>query len=202
MTVQSDYESSPVVLKPGDTVIDCGAHVGVFCRYALRRGAKRVIAIEPDPTNIACLEANLAREIVAGSVTVVKAGVWSQRGYLTLSHVSQNSAMDSFVLNPPNSEKISGVPVFTLDEIIEELQLEHVDFIKMDIEGAERRALQGASQTFIKFRPRLAIASYHLPDDPRAIAAVVQKAEPRYEVHAKDVELTYGRLAPKVLFFH
>ena len=68
MTMQRDYESGGAQIHPGDTVIDGGAHIGVFTRYALQRGAARVIAIEPEPTNIACLEANLSVEIAAGQV--------------------------------------------------------------------------------------------------------------------------------------
>ena len=201
LTMQHDYESRQVVIQPGDTVIDGGAHVGTFTRYALAHGAARVIAVEPEPVNIACLEANLASEIAAGRVTLVKAGIWNEKTYLTLRDSADNSAGHSFVREVPDSSKLPGLPVLTLDEIVNELRLERVDFIKMDIEGAERRALEGARGTLARFRPRMAISSYHLHDDPDAIPAVVRKAQPAYQIHAKDYEPGPHRMITKVLFF-
>ena len=57
------------------------------------------------------------------------------------------------------------VRVTTIDQMVAELGLPRVDFITMDIEGAEKPALRGAAQTLRKFKPRMAIASEHLPDD-------------------------------------
>jgi FkbM family methyltransferase len=182
--------------------------VGVYSAFALRRGAGRVIAIEPDPTNIACLEANLAPEIAAGQVNIVKAGVWHQKGYLTLSHSDEDSATHSFVNQLPHSSSIAGLPVLPLDEIVEQLKLARVDFIKMDIEGSERFALQGARQTITRFRPKMAICTYHIGDDVDVIPSVVRMTQPTYEIHAKDIELVRilgtRRIEsrPKVLLFH
>ena len=75
LLAQSIYESRNVAIRPGDIVVDCGAHVGVFTRFALRQGASRVIVIEPDPMNVACIRENLASEIDAGQVDVVPTGV-------------------------------------------------------------------------------------------------------------------------------
>ena len=201
ITMQHDYESGGVAIRPGDTVVDCGAHVGVFTRYALSRGAGRVVSIEPEPGNIAMLEANLASEIASGRVILVKAGVWDQKTYLALSHSETNSAADSFVRTVPASFKEEGLPVLPLDDIVQQLGLDRVDFIKMDIEGAERRALEGAWRTIGRFRPRMAICSYHMRDDPDVIPAVVQSAVPSYRIHAKDYERGKYRLITKVLFF-
>ncbi len=200
--VQRVYESGEVAIRPGDTVIDCGAHVGVFSKYALRRGAGRVIAIEPAPGNLAFLDINLAEEISAGRVSVVRAGVWDENTRLTFFHSDQASGMDSFLKGPPNATKLERVQVFPLDEIVEQLQLKRVDFIKMDIEGSERRALRGASRTIERFKPRMALCSYHSADDAKVIPAIVKGIEPGYQIHAKDVAMMAGELRTKVLFFH
>ncbi len=206
MKVQRVYESREVVIRPGDTVIDCGAHVGVFARYALQRGAGRVIAIEPDPTNRACLGSNLAQEIADARVTVVKAGVWDRKTHLTLRESDEwNSGMKSFLRESTKARRIEGLPVLPLDEIVKELELDRVDFIKMDIEGSERRALRGAGSTIARFKPRMAICSYHLADDAKVIPAIVKGIEPSYQIHAKDVErfnMHVSAVHTKVLFFH
>jgi len=197
ITVQRDYESKEVGIRRGDIVIDCGAHVGVFCRYALRRGAGWVVAIEPDPTNF-------VEEIAEGRVTVVKAGVWSKRTHLTLFEAAEdNSGAHSFVRREsPNAPTVEGVLVVPLDEVVEELKLDRVDFVKMDIEGAERYALYGATQTMERFKPRMAICTYHFWDDATVIPAIVKKVQPAYQIHAKDLFVMDGRVNTKVLFFH
>ena len=49
--------------------------------------------------------------------------------------------------------------------MVQQLHLPRVDFIKMDIEGAEYPALRGAEQTIRSFRPKLAISIYHQISD-------------------------------------
>ncbi len=202
ITKEQVYESGEARLRPGDTVIDCGAHVGTFTRYALQHGAARVVAVEPDAANIAALEANFASEIADGRVLLVKGGVWDQKTTLPLSDSHENSARHSFVIDRPNAEKVSKIPLWPLDDIVAQLHLERVDFIKMDIEGAERRALAGARETMKRFHPRMAICTYHLTDDTVAIPAVVRQTEAAYQVHAKDAETHALRYVTKVMFFH
>jgi FkbM family methyltransferase len=203
IAIQQDYDSDGVGGRPGDTVFDCGAHVGVFTRYCLQRGVKRVIAVEPDPTNLACLEANFAAEIASGQVTIIKAGVWNTKTKLPLFEPGGvNSGGNSFVNRAaPNIYKLDEIPVLPLDEIVGDLKLDRVDFIKMDIEGAERYALEGAAKSIARFKPRMAICTYHLADDLQVIPAIVKRAQPSYQIHGKDVEIMAGRANIKVLFF-
>ena len=199
---QHVYDGGAASVQPGDIVFDCGAHVGVFTRYALRRGAARVIAIEPDAVNIACLEANLAPEIAAGQVIVIEGGVWNSRTVLNLrENIEGNSAGMTFVGGSAHSPPPQSITVMPLDEIVDERHLSRVDFIKMDIEGSERFALQGAAKTLRAFRPRLAISSYHLRGDEEEILAIVTGAQPGYRVHAKDIEAEDRWVRTKVLFF-
>ena len=198
LTVQSDYESGNVTVRPGDTVLDCGAHVGVFTRYALQRGAGHVVAIEPDPVNVYCLRENLAAEITSGQVTVIEAGVWDSKTNLTLWQPEGDSGSKSFVLQ--FEEGVEGVPVLPLDDIVEQLNLSRVDLVKMDIEGSERHALRGAKRTLEQFKPRLVICTYHRPDDPAVIPGVIAEVRNDYRMHAKDL-VHWGPVRPKVLFF-
>ena len=98
---------------------------------------------------------------------------------------------------------IEKVPVRPLDTILNEIGVTGVDFIKMDIEGSERFALQGSQDTLRRYAPHLAICSYHLPDDALAIPHVIQKAQPRYQVTRRHFVQVHGgnKVGPKVLFF-
>ena len=146
---------------------------------------------------------NLASEIAAGRVDVVAAGVWSSRSELPLYQSPENSGGSSFVYQAPtNTEKTESLSLFPLDEIVQQLKLPRVDFIKMDIEGAERYALRGSTETIRQFHPRMAICTYHLADDVKLIPAIVKEADPNYDIQAKDLYIMDGRLNTKVLFFH
>ena len=171
-------------LREGDVVLDCGANVGVFVRQALNAGASHVVAIEISPRNIEALRRSFESEIAAGRVTVVPEGVWHEGSELELS-VFHNSALDSVVMHDRVEGSVATtvtVPLTTIDAIVAELNLERVDFIKMDVEGAERNALRGGFDTLRRFRPRLAIAAENLLDDVVVVPQVVREAVGDYEM--------------------
>jgi len=174
-------------IRPGDIVLDCGANIGVFAKKALAAGASRVIAIEPAPENIRVLRKNLAAEIAAGKVTIYEKGVWDKDDILKMNIDPANSAADSFVRRRPGAQVIE-LPLTTVDKLVAELGLQRVDFIKMDIEGAERQAIAGAAETIKRFRPRMALCLYHLPDDPTVIPAAVLKVNPGYSIECGCVD--------------
>src|SRR5689334_857582 len=130
-------------VRPGDIVLDCGAHIGTFTNKALERGAAKVVGFEPDPVNAEAYRRNFKREIAEGRVILVEQGVWSSKGEMTLTIGTTNSGTDSLVLSLPSHTSIK-VGVDTIDAFMNQLHLPKVDFIKMDIEGAERDALKGA----------------------------------------------------------
>ena len=148
--------------QPDDVVIDCGAHVGTFADMALGRGASKVIAIEPDPTHVECLRRNFSEEIKNGRVIVIPKAVWSKPGTMKLTIGTKNSGMNSLV-NEVGSQTID-VEVTTVDEIVAGLNLDRVDYIKMDIEGAEKEALKGAQTVISRFVPRLMLESNSTPE--------------------------------------
>lgn len=196
------YGTGELAVRAGDVVLDCGANVGVYVREALDAGAKLVVAIEPGPENIECLRRNFPSEIAAGRVIVYGKGVWNKDDWLTLNVDPNNSAADSFVMQPKGSTGGLRLPLTTIDKLVAELKLERVDYIKMDIEGAEQRALDGGRQTLAKYHPRLAISAYHRPDDPAKIPEIVQSVWTGYRtVCGVCAEVGNGTIRPDVLFF-
>ena len=177
------YEQRSVSVRENDIVIDVGAHLGTFTRIALKHGARRVIAIEPDPVNAACFARTFASEIAGGQVMLVVAAAWHSSGSLTFEIGS--ASQTGRVGNSPSGRAVS-VRAVTLDQLVEELKLVRVDFIKMDIEGAERHALAGARRLLAAHKPRLAICIYHASDDPEIVPRVVFAANGAYQTFSRD----------------
>lgn len=201
------YGDGPYRVRRGDVVLDCGANMGTFVHEALDAGAKLVVAVEPSPGNVESMKRTFAREIADGRVIIYPKGVWNKDDTLELN-VFGNSALDSFVMNTRSEaagEKPTKVrlPLTTIDKLVAELGLEKVDYIKMDIEGAERQAIAGGAETIRKFRPRMSIATENLDDDYRAVPAAVRAIRTDYKqtcVLCRDLGFLSAR--PDILHFN
>ncbi len=194
-------------VRPGEVVVDVGAHIGSFGDDALRRGASRVIMVEPDPVNVECIRRNFPSEIASGRVVVVPEGAWSKVDTLRFSVGVTNSGAGSFVLPEVGHTQEIQVPVRPLDDIFETIGVTKVDFIKMDIEGAEREALKGAARTLSRFKPRLMLDMYHRPDDEIVLPQLITSLNPGYKMtctacaREEEERKTY-RVIPYATFFY
>ena len=193
-------------VRPGEVVVDVDAHVGAFGDDALRKGAAKVRWVEPDPVNVECIRRNFASEIAAGKVIIVPEGAWSKVDVLRFSIGVHNSGTGSFVLPEVGPSQEMQVPVRPLDDILQSIGLAKVDFIKMDIEGAEREALKGAARTLRGFRPRLMMDMYHLPDDETVLPQVIRSLNPGYKMActacARKQDGGAYRVIPYATFFY
>lgn len=177
---QYEYHNGNVHCKAeaGDVVVDAGGCWGETSLYfAHEAGATgAVVAFEFIPSNLAVLHRN--RELnpnLAKNYHVVENPIWSSSG-LKLYYVDwgPGSRVTSDINKYHSWEGM--VETVTIDETLSKLGLDRVDFIKMDIEGAELDALKGAEQSIRKFKPKLAISLYHNPEDietiPRYLAGL------------------------------
>jgi hypothetical protein len=82
-----------------------------------------------------------------------------------------------------------------------ELGLSEVNFIKLDIEGAEEKALQGGRQTLARFRPLLAVALEHRASDQMEIPNLLHSILPAYKLEMSPVcTIADNNLVPQVAF--
>ena len=172
------YESSSVKVRLGDVVLDVGSHLGTFTRFALDKGARLVVAFEPELTNTTCFKKTFEKEILENQVILIEAAAWESPGSLRFEPSATWNSATGFV----NAVGSLVVPAVTIDETVEHLGLDRVDFVKMDIEGSERYALKGAHRTLSRFGPRMALCIYHREDDRELIPQIVLEARPSYRV--------------------
>lgn len=147
-------ESMRTLLRPGATVLDVGANIGVFSIEAANIVGKdgKVISIEPFPFHADAIRRSAeANDFV--QITVVSCAVADRFGAAVLS-LPRGGNRGMFTIGKVSGSEHGDVPVSTIDEIVGDKQ---VDFIKMDIEGSEYRALLGAERTLRRSKPPILI---------------------------------------------
>jgi FkbM family methyltransferase len=146
--------------KKGDVVVDAGAWTGHFTLVAARMVGKRgkVIAIEPQKLMCERLEDRM-RRLGMNNVTVVNSALFDRTSKLVVPY--RNDPGFNVFSAAREAEVTETVVLRTLDDILDSLKIDQVDFVKMDIEGAEIEALHGMQHTLSSMRPFVAIASYH-----------------------------------------
>jgi FkbM family methyltransferase len=195
------YESPEVQIEADDIVLDCGANVGMFTRYALEKGAGKVIAVEPDEKNVQSLKHNFHEEIEQGKVILIQKCLSNKNEavkFETSDYFTSHRVIDSL-----DTEGEPSMEATTIDVLCEELNI-NPDFIKMDIEGHERYALSGGGAFLQRAKPKLSICSYHFEDDLKEITRIVLGANHHYLLSCNLLELTERDLIlrPKVLYFN
>lgn len=174
----------------GWRVLDVGAHVGLFALECLKRGAERVVCVEPFRPNNDLLRANLAPWAESGRASIVDAAV-AAPGVAT---VRVAGAADPRYTAEPHVTPDGGVevPAVTLDALIDGLG--RVDLLKFDAEGAEWTALPPAELLSRVDRVALEWHTSWVPNRPPELAA-------NLEAHGFTVEIVPGG-ANGLLFAH
>ena len=146
--VENSYPNLLRLLKAGDMVIDAGANAGVFTVMAssLVGESGRVIAVEPDPENLAILKKNIAINSLK-NVEVVGRALFSESNQAI--NMISNGTMSHVVAQEKDHKnllKIFTVNTITFDDLLLDLGISPA-FLKMDIEGSEKYALRSADHT-------------------------------------------------------
>lgn len=163
---------------PGDIVLDCGACIGdislLFAGLVAMRG--EVHSFDPIPLHArycrlqASLNPSLAHILHVNELAV------GNRTFVTKGNKSDSDKIE------PGGLAINSFASTSLDDYTGG-RLNRVDFIKMDIEGSETEALDGAAKIIREFKPKLAICAYHKPNDLWEIPIRLKSLNQGYELY-------------------
>ncbi|MEY2398028.1 MAG: hypothetical protein QOJ00_1202 [Actinomycetota bacterium] len=129
-------------------VFDVGANVGHWTQTALDAGAKAVHAFEISPATSEGLTKRFAHD---GRVTVNPFGLSDAAGSVTIHHYPDHPALTTMTEYPHDAQSVAvEVPVRTGDSYLADNGIDHVDLLKMDVEGAEGLVIEGFSETFAR----------------------------------------------------
>jgi FkbM family methyltransferase len=174
------YDRPDTSPQCGDVIVDCGAYTGDTAQDFLTRlhGDTSIYVLEPFPANFAIVE-RLAASLPKGSILPMQVAVGAATARATLTSSGDEPSMyPSF--RSSGSRQIE-VSVQKLDDLFADTR---VDYLKMDIEGAEIDAIRGAATLISRDRPTMVIASYHRPDDLWAIPRLVESIVPGFRLYA------------------
>ena len=174
---QYAYRDAAALAHPRseDVALDvggCWGETALWLSHVVGPGG-RVHTFEPTPTNRKLLNKNIELNPGLGSrVTVWDAPLSDRPGETVFipDELTPGATMRDQATGATTCELVTD----TIDAMVQRGDLPRVDFIKVDVEGADLGVLQGAAQTIQSFRPRLALAAYHRPEDLATLPGYVE----------------------------
>ncbi len=154
------------------TFVDGGGYVGDTCTQIIKNypDFKKIYLIEPIQENLRIAKRNLGH---LENIEFINLGISNKKETLYFNEEKSFSAI--------YGKGTQSVQVDTLDNIIKE----KVDYIKLDIEGAEQDAIDGAKETILKYKPVLAICIYHRAQDWYKIPEKVLAIYDGYKIYIR-----------------
>lgn len=169
------YDEYDVVVEPGDVVVDIGANYGFFSIYAWKKGASKIYSVEPFPDTVECLAANTknldgifilpyAISDRIGEEEFAQTEVFGSNFLLKNSHLLDQDLERRSVVK---------VPTTTLEMIFNDLELEKIDFLKVDCEGGEIDLFSTLPEYLFKKLKKLVI-EYHSETGKKILEEILE----------------------------
>jgi FkbM family methyltransferase len=160
------YDGYLMHFKPnkGDVVLDCGAYEGHFSIIASRLVGNKglVYSFEPQDEMADTMSKKFLKYGLS-NIRVINKGIFSHKSSMLVDKGTYNAGFSIVDLDESVNDQVR-IDLIDIDSFVIDYKLKRLDFVKMDIEGAEIEALIGAKKALNKFFPKVVIASYHIRD--------------------------------------
>jgi FkbM family methyltransferase len=179
-------------VEKDDYVIDGGACYGDTALYFAHDVGEngKVFSFEFLQSNLDVLNQNLElNPKLKDRITIFKNALWknSKENLFTV----ENGPASFCTMKKPKNYSFK-VKTKSIDDLVESGEIPRVDFIKLDIEGAELEALKGCKNTIKKFKPKLAICLYHNAEHFVSLPKYIKKLVPEYNLYIDHHTMSEG----------
>lgn len=174
------YQIPETEICKEDVVFDCGCAEGAFA-FLNRDNFKKAYVFEPLPEYLEGLQKTFKD---FKNVNIMKMALGDKCGEAYL----EKSGISSYITDSVTDTKIE---MTTIDNICEENDI-RFSYLKADLEGYEMNLLKGAAESIRKFKPKIAITTYHKKNDAESIMEYLKSLVPSYKFIIKGIEVTYG----------
>lgn len=169
----------------GDVIIDAGVShcIDTILDFAKTVGNKgKIYSLEPEPNCYKLAKEQLDNLSEIKFIELHDCGLWDKKEILK---ISQSEIGGSTVIMNDGLPKTANCRVLPLDDFVKSHKIKKINFIKMDVEGAELKALKGAVKTMKKFKPKLSICVYHFPEHLFELLLFIDSLKLGYEFYLK-----------------
>ncbi len=174
------FDSDIISENSNEVIIDGGGYTGDTVKEFLRHfNDSIVVSFEPDEFNYSALK-QVANN--CENVTAENYGLWDKCGKISFSNENNGSA--HVISDGEDAEGVKFIRTISIDGYCKEKSLKPT-FIKMDIEGAEFKALYGCKETLKRCKPKLAICIYHKPEDIYELPLLVKELNEEYSIYIR-----------------
>jgi len=152
----------------------------LFSNYAAAKGC-HVYAFEP--TKLIAKFFKLNQNLYPDQICLIQKALHIKKGTKTFYLYEDDWGSNSTELKLGGPKmRTEYTQTISIDEFVQTHGLNKIDFIKADIEGAERYMLKGAQRVLKKHAPSLALCTYHIPDDDTVLSGMITEANPGYRI--------------------
>jgi len=174
------YETKETLITKQDIVVDCGAAVGTFTLSAAKK-AKRVYAIEPFEDALKLLHLAFNKD---KKVNIIPLAVGEKIG---VAYMVGNI----FGYGIQKSQTSTPIKITTIDKLFFDKDIK-ITYLKADLEGFEMNMLMGAKKTIRKYRPKIAITTYHKKNDHLIFMKFLSKLNSDYKFSLRGISWRNG----------
>ena len=200
------YFEPTTAVSRGDHVVDAGACEGAFGLECIHRyGAERVYNFEPDSRMARALALTAERNGLRNRYQVRQAAVGAESGILPFMEPGTDVLLAHIVTdaNPAaQSGRLTEVEQLSLDDWAERVKIEKVSYLKIDVEGFDLDTLVGAKELIKRWRPKIAVTTYHDPQHADQIHDFLASLDLGYRTRVKRVVCFNGVSRPVMLHAH
>ncbi len=185
---KGQYFGNDIIPKVNGNIVDCGAFTGdTLARFLAQFDGKdwRYYAFEGDASNCEQIRKMVKEKTISDCVNIYNIAVWDKKTVLSFANLTSTNEATSGRINQIQSEGIQ-LNADTLDHMLLAYDnVDKIDLITMDIEGAEPNALEGARGIIHKHKPKLAISIYHETEHLWKLPLLIHDINPNYKLYIR-----------------